>query len=142
MSAVTRGPWADAGKIDLSEDGIALEFAQRHEGTLRYCHARGALYQWTGTHWQIDQTSLAFAWSRDLCRAVNTKGSAKLKKISTASAVERAARADQRLAVTSDLWDRDAWLLGTPGGTVDLRTGELRAARPQEQYDTEPASSL
>ena len=27
-------------------------------------------------------------------------------------------------------WDRDPWLLGTPGGTVDLRTGELRPARP------------
>ena len=32
------------------------------------------------------------------------------------------------LAVTSDVFDRDDWLLGTPGGTVDLRTGLLRSA--------------
>jgi putative DNA primase/helicase len=27
-------------------------------------------------------------------------------------------------------WDRDPWLLGTPGGVVDLRTGELRPDDP------------
>jgi putative DNA primase/helicase len=29
-------------------------------------------------------------------------------------------------------WDRNKWLLGTPGGTVDLRTGDLRPADPRE----------
>jgi putative DNA primase/helicase len=30
------------------------------------------------------------------------------------------------------LWDVDPYLLGTPGGTVDLRTGTLRTSRPEE----------
>ena len=34
------------------------------------------------------------------------------------------------MAVTSETWDRDPFLLGTPGGTVDLRTGELREPDP------------
>jgi putative DNA primase/helicase len=42
--------------------------------------------------------------------------------------VERFAQADAAFAVTSAAWDRDPWLLGTPGGTVDLRTGALRPA--------------
>ena len=29
-----------------------------------------------------------------------------------------------------DYWNRNPWLLGTPGGTVDLRTGLLRPASP------------
>ena len=33
---------------------------------------------------------------------------------------------------TSDIWDRDAWLLGTPNGTVDLTTGERRRARRED----------
>ena len=41
--------------------------------------------------------------------------------------VERLARADRRHAGTADEWDADIWLLNTPGGVVDLRTGRIRA---------------
>jgi putative DNA primase/helicase len=47
-------------------------------------------------------------------------------KTSFASGVERFAKGDPKIAVTVDYWDSDQWLLGTPGGTVDLRTGLLR----------------
>ena len=43
------------------------------------------------------------------------------------SGVERLARADRRHAGTADEWDADIWLLNTPGGVVDLRTGRMRA---------------
>jgi P4 family phage/plasmid primase-like protien len=46
-----------------------------------------------------------------------------------AAGVERFCQADEAFAVTSALWDPDPILLGTPGGTVDLRTGSLRPAR-------------
>jgi putative DNA primase/helicase len=44
-------------------------------------------------------------------------------------AVERLARADRAHAATVEQWDADPWLLNTPGGTVDLRRGELRPHR-------------
>ena len=118
--------------IDLSEDGIALAFAERHAGNLRYCHTSGAWYTRTQTHWRRDDSMAAFAWARDICREANRLGLANLKKTATAAAVERAARSDRRLAVTSSIWDRDPFLLGTPGGVVDLRTGELRPARADD----------
>ena len=31
--------------------------------------------------------------------------------------------------MTASTWDSDLWLLGTPGGTVDLRTGQINPAR-------------
>ena len=37
-------------------------------------------------------------------------------------------RSDQRVAVISEVWDADPSLLGTPAGTVDLRTGALRVS--------------
>lgn len=55
-----------------------------------------------------------------------------VRKVQFAAGVEKLARGDQALAVTSDVWDRDPFLLGTPGGTVDLRTGTLRPADPVE----------
>jgi putative DNA primase/helicase len=49
-----------------------------------------------------------------------------------AAAVERFAQADRAFAVTSEIWDQDHFLLGTPGGTVDLRTGDVYEARPED----------
>jgi putative DNA primase/helicase len=36
---------------------------------------------------------------------------------------------DRRMAATAEQWDADPWLLCTPGGTVNLRTGKLREAQ-------------
>ncbi len=34
--------------------------------------------------------------------------------------------------MTSELWDPDHYLLGTPDGTVDLRTGKIKPPRPDD----------
>ncbi|MGH6877603.1 MAG: phage/plasmid primase, P4 family, partial [Rhizomicrobium sp.] len=39
---------------------------------------------------------------------------------------------DLRLVTTPAEWDLDPWLLNTPGGTVDLRTGIMRPHRRQD----------
>lgn len=129
---------ADLDGFAFDEDGVALAFAARHRNELRFDHHVGRWFCWTGTHWQREETKLAFAWSRDICRdmrAANIKDPAlrALAKAAAAAAVERLAQADQTLAVTSAEWDRDPWLLGTPGGTVDLRTGTLRPAQADDR---------
>jgi len=118
--------------FDLTEDGIALAFTAEHQDLLRFDHTRGAWFQWTGKAWRQDETKLAFSWSRRICRKLakqaGTEGKmlAIMAKAATAASVERFAQSDPALAVTSAIWDRDPFLLGTPGGTLDLRTGELR----------------
>ena len=116
----------------LTEDSLALVFMRRHRDKLRYCHHHGAWFCWTGNYWRREETRLAFDWSREICREFNTKSNRTVAKVSTASGVERYCQADRAFAVTSDIWDRDPFLLGTPGGTIDLRSGELR---PAEQED-------
>jgi putative DNA primase/helicase len=53
----------------------------------------------------------------------------------TIAAVERLARSDPRLAASVDQWDRDPWLLNTPDGTIELKTGRMREHR-REDYIT------
>src|SRR4051794_39991580 len=124
----------DLDGFDMTEDGVALAFAEKFSDQLRYCHHTGAWFEWTGTHWQREETKLAFTWARHTCRELALEHdagngvAATLAKAATAAAVERFAQADRAFAVTSAIWDRDPMLLGTPGGTVDLRTGELRPA--------------
>ncbi|HEV7253078.1 MAG TPA: phage/plasmid primase, P4 family [Mesorhizobium sp.] len=123
--AITNGGTAG---FELTEDGIARAFARKHKDDLRFCHHAGKWYHWTGARWQKEETKLAFHWAREICREINARRDGKLAKASTAAAVERFAQADPTFSITSEIWDSDPFLLGTPAGTVDLRTGVLRRA--------------
>jgi putative DNA primase/helicase len=120
----------------VTEDFAAQEFAAIHADRLRYCHDTGAWFEWSGAIWRKNRTGLAFQWSRELARDLAENEPDKVRYVSSktsfASGVERFARVDPVLAVTSDFWDRDPYLLGTPGGTVDLRTGKLGPANPRD----------
>jgi putative DNA primase/helicase len=123
----------DEAEVELTEHGIALAFSRRHADALRYCHTAGAWYVWTGTHWSKNETRLVFSWARDLVAELNREEELKIRattgRAAFAGAVERFAQADPTFAVTASAWDSDLWALGTPGGTVDLRTGALRPSR-------------
>jgi putative DNA primase/helicase len=70
-------------------------------------------------------------WARQLARKLSD-GQSAVRSTAFACGVERFARVDRIFAVTAEHWDRDPFLLGTPGGTVDLRTGVLRGADPAD----------
>ena len=127
-----------------SDEGIALRFAAAHEDDLRYVAAWGRWLGWDGARWADDRTLAAFDQVRKICRAAaaDTKsdgamGLASAKKV---AAVHTLSRADRRLAAVVDQWDADPWLLNTPEGAVDLRTGRTRPHRP-EDYQTRITSA-
>lgn len=120
--------------VELTEDAIAEEFAKLYESILQFDHKRSRWFKWIGTHWEMDETNFAFDKARRLCRQLR-EGNKKMASKVAIQGVEYMARADQRLAVKSDIWDRDPFLLGTPGGTADLRTGQVMKAK-REQYIT------
>ena len=77
----------------------------------------------------------AFDYAREICR--QAAASCNMPKIASAiasaktvSAVERLAKADRRMAATIEQWDADPWLLNTPGGVIDLRTGNHIEQKP------------
>lgn len=53
-----------------------------------------------------------------------------------ASVLNLAKVGEDSLAITGKEWDSDPWLLGCENGVVDLRTGELRAGRPEDYIKT------
>lgn len=76
------------------------------------------------------------AWAKDQARSLKSKH--------TVAAVEILARSNSKLAAGPHDFDQDLMLLGTPGGTVDLRNGLLRPARRADmitrQTSVTPAS--
>jgi len=121
----------------FTDEALALRYADLHRDRLRYVAAWGKWLHWTGDRWLLDETMLAF----DLARAVCREAAAQCNKPSTATAlasaktvaaIERLAKADRRLAATVSQWDADPWLLNTPGGVIDLRTGHARQHDPAD----------
>ncbi|KQQ19565.1 Phage/plasmid primase, P4 family [Methylorubrum extorquens] len=121
----------------LNQDSAAQAFAQRYAGRLLYCHDSAKWYEWTGAAWEPNRCGIAFQWSRELIRELFAEKSDRTRyiasKVEFAGGVEKYCRHDPALAVTIEGWDADPWLLGTPGGTVDLRTGDLHPADPAER---------
>jgi putative DNA primase/helicase len=115
-----------------SEDALALSFTRRYQNDWRYVAKWGKWLMWDGQRWCTEDTLAATDLVRHVCRhaalkAASPKTAVKLAGASTMGGVERLARADRRHAGTADEWDADIWLLNTPGGVVDLRTGHMRA---------------
>ncbi|WP_108484344.1 phage/plasmid primase, P4 family [Oceaniglobus ichthyenteri] len=142
-------------ETDLSHDALATDLGARSfDADARHVATWGKWLFWEGTRWQIDDRldhlTRTRAYLRD--RAENLTGWAERKagtleekesdrlrawakdqsrwlrnKITVAS-VESLARSNPASVARADAFDENRLLLGTPGGTVDLRTGQLRAA--------------
>ena len=120
-----------------TEDALALAFTRRYHRDWRYVFAWGRWMMWDGQRWRSEDTLAATDLIRSVCRhaavrADNPKIASKLASAGTVGGVERLARADRRHAATTAEWDADPWLLNTPGGVVDLKTGRMR---PHDRAD-------
>ena len=130
----TRQRPAPGGRSDplLTEELVAQHFCQRYKDQLRFCHSTQSWFVWTGTVWKKDETCQAFNLARILARRLSAELPGDVRALTGrkgfVAGVETFARNDLALAVTAEFWDRDPYLLGTPSGTVDLRTGNLRPA--------------
>lgn len=118
--------------FSTTEDALALEFTRRHGATLRYVAAWGRWLQWNGERWKSEETHLAFDLARKVARERGMAcHNAAALNAKTVAAIERLARADRVHACSTDIWDKEPWLLNTKGGIVDLKTGKTRPHDPR-----------
>lgn len=115
--------------LEWTDDQLAMHFAGAHPG-FRYVATEARWLRWEGSVWRDDATLAVWDAVRvylrfriQLSRDANV--TRRVLSAQTVAAVERLARSDPRYALTSDRLDADDWLLGTPAGVVDLRTGSL-----------------
>ena len=156
-------PFGD-GDPDLSQDNLAQELSHSgFTNDARYVHAWNRWLFWDDSRWVVDDKLAHMTHTRDFLRAKSNAlkqwgekkaqameaknedpksivkwvahSSKTLKQASTVNDVIKLAKSNNDLVATSDQFDADLMLLGTPGGTVDLQTGELSVAE-RAQYIT------
>lgn len=139
---------APANATLLAEDTLAHAFTAAYPN-LRYVTAWGRWMEWDGKHWGADKLGAVMHYARMLCAheadASVVQGATadmvrKAKKASTRSAIENMARSDPAHAMDDERWDQDSFALCTPGGMVDLRTGDIRPTR-MEDYATKQTAA-
>lgn len=142
------------GPPGLSHDELAIRLGEDvWNDSARYVHAWRSWLQWDGARWQRDEKLRHLTECRqflqDVAAQVDREAREKAKKhpdnagsiikqskvktewlrsAATVAAVEGMARSNAELAATVDQFDANLDVIGTPGGTVDLRTGKLRPA--------------
>jgi len=143
-------PVAALGGVEMSllqlgtQDSVAQIFASQMKGKMLYNHSRNTWLEWDGTRWQVEGKRKALNFARDLARSVNHGGKSSLGSAAFCAGVEQLAKADPVLSASGGEFDRDSYLLNTPRGTLDLRTGALREHNPDDQITlcTSVASSI
>lgn len=127
----------------LSDDALATYFADQYHDNWRFVPEwsradKPIWYEWRADCWRQDKLEavwpLAVEITRKACywpEAASLTPAAKRAINSAAKAANllSIAKRDRRIAASNDQWDQDHWLLGVPGGAVDLRTGELQPPR-------------
>ncbi|MEX2693631.1 phage/plasmid primase, P4 family [Rhizobium mongolense] len=118
----------------VSQSDVAQTFVDRYFGAFAFDHTRGNWYRWTGKLWEPDDTKLAFHRAVDLSRhySANLTGPQRrdCRKSAFAHGLLAIAAAHPELAVIARRWNPDPFQLGTPDGTVDLKTGTLKEPSP------------
>lgn len=119
-----------------SDEALALRFTRRYPN-LRFTAKWGQWFIFDGARWKMDETRGVFSYARIVCRDASREANAQkaakaIASSKTRSAVVSMASDDRRHAATVDQWDLDPWLLNTPAGTVDLRTGTTRKHDPKD----------
>jgi putative DNA primase/helicase len=106
-----------------SDDDLALRFASRHVGELRYVDEWSRWMVWNGKAWEPDNTMFAFHLARTVCREAastcNDKDAKAIASAKTEAAVVALAKTDRRLVATAAQWDAAADLFNTPHKDTD-----------------------
>lgn len=135
-------PDAEYAPAPMSEDMMADRFVEVHGEFWRYVKPWGTWFEWRGDGWYRDDTAMIDRLAVELTRqalywpeAAALTTSDQRRKVNsrrTAGSVRDIALNDRRIAAAVDQWDTNPWLLGVPGGVVDLATGELSKAKPED----------
>jgi len=126
-----------------SDDQLALAFAVRYMENTRFVNSWGQWLHYRDGRWVKDSDKKFFDMARAICREASEQYlltepkpsepvSKQLASAKTVAAVLSMASSDRRLAATADQWDSNLWLLNTPSGAIDLRTGKLQPHRRED----------
>lgn len=135
MASVAAIPLIQPGSLSPdgkpTEESLAREWVAIHGEGWRFDHTAHRWFHWDGQRWARDDCRLVGYLIAEHLRAAGAASkAAHIASAKVLRGVESIAATNPAVALTNEKWDADAWIIGTPAGTVDLRTGKVRRATP------------
>lgn len=147
-ASIMRYPSSDSGELlkSLTDTGNATRFGLSHAGRVIYVPGQGWMV-WDGLKWQGDDVDRIMEMAKVLSRNIYQEGDA-LEDNDARIAVAKHAKTSQQaprlkatlelaqsipeLVLKHDQLDSHDMLLGVGNGVVNLKTGKLQAAKPDD----------
>lgn len=144
---------ADDPAINCTDLGNARRFVRKNRDVVRYCYSWERWLVWNGVIWARDESGEAARLAKDTIMTIYDeaarapdfklreeliKHALKSEAAGRIASMLKLAESELPIPVLQDALDRDGWLMGVPNGTLDLKTGELRASR-REDFITKQA---
>ena len=114
---------------NTSQVGLAESFSETHGQYLKFDYSRDSWYVWGGEYWERDEQGRVDFRVKEWVKS-EAYGQEAMLTSNFLSGTMKILRAEQGIGITGEEWDVARSLLGTPTGTVDLKTGQLFSANP------------
>ncbi|MDU8929677.1 phage/plasmid primase, P4 family [Alisedimentitalea sp. MJ-SS2] len=111
---------------------MALAYANENRGNLFYNDDKNVWLRFEGTHWCEQKKGAVIHDIRFFCDRNSLPEAKSPRSTNFIKNVETLVQADTDFSRKSDDFDRDNYLLNTPDGTVDLRTGIVRPHKAED----------
>ena len=131
---------------ELSDIWVTDKFLEAHGETTKWVPNWGKWLVWDGHCWRKDEMlnvpglvvrtckeisdELLRKGNNDKERRENGKRAVAVSSARTVGAVQSLLKSNSQVVANAEMMDADPWVLGTPGGVVDLKTGEIMEAAP------------
>jgi len=119
------GGTQSGGRRKISHGLLADAFLAEVKPQIRYDWRQRAMARFDGNRWVMDQDS-------HVRHMIERFLPPQLRNRNWVEGVFKALCDRPEIAVHDEVWDLDAHLSTTPGGTVDLQTGKMRPADPRD----------
>lgn len=134
--------WSVSCHQHLTEMGNAKRLIQRHGQDFRYVASWKTWMLWNGKYWNRDQTGEIYRRAIETVQSIRVEAQGltdtaqckaqeawgkKSESLHNIQAMVRLAQRDAKVVATPEQFDRDPMSLNVLNGTINLRTGDLRA---------------
>jgi putative DNA primase/helicase len=113
-----------------TQHAVALIFTKRMSGRMLYDRTARKWLTYDGVRWSDDRLGRVHNFILGVASEMNSQNKAAMVSSSFCDGVNRHLQSFPEFACTTDQFDRDNYLLNTPAGTIDLRTGLTRSHNP------------
>jgi putative DNA primase/helicase len=141
----------DIKVFNVTDYGNAERLVHYHGENIRYCEAMKSWFIWDSKRWKLDDNLEIYRLAKDVVRRIyseagNSDNEEQRKSIASHAGKSESAnrlknmvelaKSEIEVAITTDIMDKDGFLLNCQNGTIDLRTGELLIPHRKNDYLT------